>query len=220
MLQTPLQISSPIRRKGFMFVLSSPSGAGKTTLSRMLLQKDESLALSISATTRPMRPNETEGVHYYFMDKPEFEAMRANGEFLESAEVFGNYYGTPASQVGDMLAKGTDVLFDIDWQGTRQLTQKARQDVVSVFILPPSMEELELRLRKRAEDTEEVLQHRMSKANVEISHWNEYDYVVVNKDLEESLQKVYSILRAERLRRERQEGLQHFVNQLLKGKAA
>jgi guanylate kinase len=146
--------------------------------------------------------------------------MRANGEFLESAEVFGNYYGTPASQVGDMLAKGTDVLFDIDWQGTRQLTQKARQDVVSVFILPPSMEELELRLRKRAEDTEEVLQHRMSKANVEISHWNEYDYVVVNKDLEESLQKVYSILRAERLRRERQEGLQHFVNQLLKGKAA
>lgn len=220
MLQTPLQISSPIRRKGFMFVLSSPSGAGKTTLSRMLLQKDESLALSISATTRPMRPNETEGVHYYFMDKPEFETMRANGEFLENAEVFGNYYGTPASQVGDMLAKGTDVLFDIDWQGTRQLTQKARQDVVSVFILPPSMEELELRLRKRAEDTEEVLQHRMSKANVEISHWNEYDYVVVNKDLEESLQKVYSILRAERLRRERQEGLQHFVSQLLKGKAA
>lgn len=220
MLQTPLQISSPIRRKGFMFVLSSPSGAGKTTLSRMLLQKDENLALSISATTRSMRPNEKHGTHYIFMNKKEFEQTRANGEFLESAEVFGNYYGTPAAEVTKMLAKGTDVLFDIDWQGTRQLAQRAREDVVSVFILPPSMEELELRLRKRAEDSEEVLQHRMSKANIEISHWNEYDYVVVNKDLEESLQKVYSILRAERLRRERQEGLEHFVEQLLKGKAA
>ena len=203
-----------------MFVLSSPSGAGKTTLSRMLLQKDENLALSISATTRPMRPNEKDGVHYSFVSKKEFEKMQTKDEFLESAEVFGNYYGTPAAEVSDMLAKGTDVLFDIDWQGTRQLSQKARQDVVSVFILPPSMEELELRLRKRAEDSEEVLQHRMSKANVEISHWSEYDYVVVNKDLEESLQKVYSILRAERLRRERQEGLSNFVTQLLKGKAA
>lgn len=218
MLQTPLQRSSPIRRKGFMFVLSSPSGAGKTTLSRMLLQKDENLALSISATTRPKRPNEVEGTHYYFMGKPEFEGMRQNGEFLESAEVFGNFYGTPAAQVNEMLEKGTDVLFDIDWQGTRQLAHKARADLVSVFILPPSMEELELRLRKRAEDTDEVVRHRMGKAHVEISHWDEYDYVLVNKDLEESLQKVYSILRAERLRRERQAGLSHFVEQLLKGK--
>ena len=220
MLQTPLQITSPIRRKGFMFVLSSPSGAGKTTLSRMLLQKDENLALSISATTRPIRPNEVEGVHYSFVTKEEFFKMRERGQFLESAEVFGNYYGTPSTVVQNMLDKGTDVLFDIDWQGTRQLASSARADLVSIFILPPSMEELELRLRKRAEDKEEVLQERMSKAHIEISHWNEYDYVIVNKDVEESLQKVYSILRAERLRRVRQEGLSTFVGQLLKGHAA
>lgn len=203
-----------------MFVLSSPSGAGKTTLSRMLLQKDESLALSISYTTRAMRPNEREGVDYCFTSKEEFKKMVGKGAFLEHAEVFGNYYGTPVEQVREMLGKGTDVLFDIDWQGTRQLTENARDDVVSIFILPPSMEELELRLRKRAQDGEEVVKHRMSKAHIEISHWYEYDYVIVNRDLEDSLQKIYSILRAERLRRVRQEGLTGFVEQLLKGAAA
>lgn len=205
-----------VERTGFMFVLSSPSGAGKTTISRFLLEKDHNLEMSVSVTTRPKRPNEKDGVDYYFVSEEKFSQMITNHEFLEHAKVFGNFYGTPEEKVRTSLAKGRDVIFDIDWQGTRQLAEKARQDLVSVFILPPSMGELEKRLRKRGQDKEEVLQERMKKANMEISHWDEYDYVIVNNNLEESIDKVVSILRAERLKRIRQGGLENFVRKLLK----
>lgn len=201
-----------------MFVLSSPSGAGKTTISRFLLEKDKNLVLSVSATTRPKRPNEQDNVDYYFVSKEKFLDMAMKGEFLEYAEVFGNYYGTPKSVVTASLDKGDDVLFDIDWQGTRQLAEIARKDLVSVFILPPSMKELESRLRKRGQDSEEVLGDRMKKANHEISHWDEYDYVMVNNDLEESIEKVLSILKAERQKRSRQPELSGFVDKLLNEK--
>ncbi len=218
MTELPQSPLVKIKRRGFMFVLSSPSGAGKTTLSRLLMQRDKYLTMSISCTTRPKRPGEKDGEDYHFVSKKEFQKMEKNGEFLESAEVFGHFYGTPKENVLEALEQGIDVLFDIDWQGTQQISNLMPTDVVSVFILPPSMEELELRLRKRAQDEEETVRYRMSRALEEISHWQDYDYVVVNQDLEESLQKVYAILRAERQKRIRREkGLKQFVGKLLRG---
>lgn len=203
-----------ISRRGIMLVLSSPSGAGKTTLSRMLLEKDDSIKLSISVTTRPKRPAEKEGTDYFFLSEDNFKEKIANNQLLEYANVFGYYYGTPKDIVEDNLQSGSDVLFDIEWQGTQQLKQKAREDVVSIFILPPSREELERRLYTRAQDSEDVVQKRMSKANDEISHWAEYDYVIVNHDLEQSLKSIFSILKSERLKRYRQSGLIEFVKSL------
>ncbi|MDX1575557.1 MAG: guanylate kinase [Kiloniellales bacterium] len=197
-----------------MLVLSSPSGAGKTTISRLLLPADDRIDLSVSATTRPKRPNEIDGVDYHFVDQETFDAMVAGGEFLEHAHVFGHSYGTPRAAVEEALEAGDDVLFDIDWQGTQQLAEKAAKDLVRIFILPPSTEELERRLRKRAQDPEEVLQDRMAKAADEMSHWAEYDYIVVNHDVAESLAQVQAILAAERLKRERLVGLHDFVEQL------
>ena len=197
-----------------MLVLSSPSGAGKTTISRLLLPADDKIDLSVSATTRPKRPNEIDGVDYHFVDQRTFDAMVAGDEFLEHATVFGHSYGTPRAPVEEALAAGEDVLFDIDWQGTQQLAEKAAKDLVRVFILPPSTEELERRLRRRAQDPEDVLKNRMAKAADEMSHWAEYDYIVVNHDVAESLAQVQAILAAERLKRERQVGLHDFVEQL------
>lgn len=201
-------------RRGFMLVLSSPSGAGKTTLSRRLLSQHSGLSLSISVTTRPRRPGEIDRQDYFFIDQPRFEAMAQHGELLEYATVFGHGYGTPAAPVEAALQDGVDVLFDIDWQGTRQLAQKRRDDLVSVFILPPSMTELERRLRQRGQDGEDVIRHRMEKAVAEISHWDEYDYVVINHNLDLALSKIVHILEAERLRRSRQPGLAGFISQL------
>lgn len=197
-----------------MFVLSSPSGAGKTTMSRRLLQEERGITLSVSFTTRPIRPGEVHGKDYYFVDAEKFNAMAEQGEFLEYALVFGHYYGTPKQQVMGALSRAEDVLFDIDWQGTRQLAENSRDDLVSVFILPPSLHELERRLRARAQDTEEVVAQRMAKAASEISHWQEYDYVVVNEDLESALQSVRAILHGERLKRERQPYLAGFIDVL------
>lgn len=196
-------------------MLSSPSGAGKTTLSRLLLEKDLNLKMSVSVTTRNKRPNEVEGRDYYFVDEASFRRRIDRNEFLEYAEVFGRLYGTPAEVVERQLDAGVDVLFDIDWQGTEQITTRCRGDVVSVFILPPSMAELEKRLRTRAQDDEETIRTRMSKASDEISHWHAYDYVMVNHDVEKSLQAIHAILQAERLRRVRQHGLEMFVDRLL-----
>lgn len=201
-------------RRGLMFVLSSPSGAGKSTLSRMLVENTRGLRMSISATTRPMRPGEVEGEHYYFIDKPRFDAMVLAGEFLEHAPVFDNHYGTPRAPVERALAAGEDVLFDIDWQGTQQLREKARADVVSVFILPPSASDLERRLHTRAQDSDAVIRGRMDRATHELSHWAEYDYVVINNDLGRAFGEIETILRAERLKRERQTGLSAFVRDL------
>ncbi|HOP19008.1 MAG TPA: guanylate kinase [Parvularculaceae bacterium] len=198
-----------------MFVLSSPSGAGKTTLSERLLKTDKDIVLSISATTRPRRPGEAHGQDYYFVSEEEFFRMRDAGEFLEWANVFGNYYGTPRPLVEATLRQGKDVLFDIDWQGAQQLDEVAGEDVVKVFILPPSREELERRLRRRAQDPEEVVQKRMAKANSEMSHWAEYDYVIVNYDLDESEALLKSILFAERLKRRRQIGLAKIVKEMM-----
>ncbi len=206
-----------IERRGLMLVLSSPSGAGKTTIARELLARDDNLMLSVSATTRPMRSDETEGVDYLFVDQARFDAMVAEGAFLEYAKVFGHGYGTPQAAVAAALAAGRDVLFDIDWQGTQQVAEKTREDLVSVFILPPSTGELERRLRARALDPEAVVRGRMAKAADEMSHWAEYDYIVVNQDMEESVAAVRSILAAERLRRERQIGLHDFVETLRRG---
>jgi guanylate kinase len=207
---------SEIRRRGLMLVLSSPSGAGKTTLSRRLLQSDSNVTMSVSATTRPMRPNEVEGRDYYFVDDAKFATLERAGAFLEHAVVFGNRYGTPEMPVMDALAAGHDVLFDIDWQGTQQLKQKARDDVVSIFVLPPSRAELERRLRSRAQDSDDVVAKRMAKANDEISHWAEYDYVVLNDDIKRAQAQVEEILGAERLRRSRLVGLNEFVAGLTK----
>ena len=203
-----------VERRGLMFVLSSPSGAGKSTLSRMLIEKMPGLRMSVSATTRPMRPGEVEGQHYHFIDKAKFDAMVKNGEFLEYAPVFDNHYGTPRNPVEDALSSGEDVLFDIDWQGTQQLREKARDDVVSVFILPPSADDLEKRLHTRAQDSHEVIRGRMSRASHELSHWAEYDYVVTNRDVDAAYAEVATILQAERLKRERQTGLSAFVREL------
>jgi len=200
-----------------MFVLSSPSGAGKTTLSRALLTDDPQLQMSISVTTRPQRPGERDGADYRFIDKIEFQLMVNRRELLEHAKVFDHYYGTPAQPVEAALQAGQDVLFDIDWQGTQQLAQRARDDLVSVFILPPSTTELERRLKRRAQDSDEVVAQRMAKAADEISHWAEYDYVIVNTDVDAALTQVRSILAAERLRRERQTGLLDFVKLLREG---
>ncbi len=203
-----------IKRRGLMLVLSSPSGAGKTTISRKLLEREENLRLSISTTTRAPRPGEVEGIDYRFVDDSSFRCMVEKGAFLEHAQVFGNSYGTPRGPVQRMLEQGGDVLFDIDWQGTQQLRESAREDLVSVFILPPSTEELSRRLHARALDPEHVVRQRMAKAASEMSHWAEYDYIVVNEDIEESVRRVTSILAAERLRRDRQIGLRAFVEKL------
>ena len=201
-------------RRGLMFVLSSPSGAGKTTLSRLLIERMPGLKMSVSATTRPMRPGETDGSDYLFVDKARFEEMVKRHELLEWATVFDNRYGTPRAPVEAALAAGRDVLFDIDWQGTQQLREKARADVVSVFILPPSATDLEKRLNSRAQDLQEVIRSRMSCASHEMSHWAEYDYIVINRDIDEAFAEVQSILKAERLKRERRVGLTAFVREL------
>jgi len=203
-----------VERRGLMFVLSSPSGAGKTTLSRMLIAETPDLQMSVSATTRPMRPGEVEGKDYYFVDKARFEAMANGGELLEWANVFGNRYGTPRAPVDTALAAGQDVLFDIDWQGTQQLRSRAPNDVVSVFILPPSVTALEQRLHTRAQDSEEVIRGRMKKAGDEMSHFDAYDYIVVNDNIGIAFEAIRSILRAEQLKRERQIGLSGFVRGL------
>lgn len=203
-----------VERRGLMFVLSSPSGAGKTTLSRLLLKDMPGLKMSVSATTRPMRPGEVDGRDYLFVDKPSFERMVKDDELLEWATVFDNSYGTPRAPVEAALAAGQDVLFDIDWQGTQQLRHKARADVVSVFILPPSAADLEKRLHSRAQDSDEVIRKRMSRASHEMSHWAEYDYIVINRDVDQAFAEVQSILKAERLKRERRVGLVGFVRNL------
>jgi guanylate kinase len=203
-----------LERRGLMFVLSSPSGAGKTTLSRLLIDRVKGLKMSVSATTRPMRPGEVDGRDYYFVDPARFEAMVQNDELLEWANVFGNRYGTPRAPVEAALASGQDVMFDIDWQGTQQLREKAGADVVSVFILPPSAADLEKRLHTRAQDSDEVIRKRMSRAGDEVSHFAEYDYIVINHDIDEAYAEVLSVLRAERLKRERRSGLTAFVREL------
>jgi guanylate kinase len=203
-----------VERRGLMFVLSSPSGAGKTTLSRLLIDRMPGLKMSVSATTRSMRPGEVDGKDYLFVDKPRFEAMVKGDELLEWATVFDNRYGTPRGPVEAALSAGQDVLFDIDWQGTQQLREKARADVVSVFILPPSAGDLEKRLHSRAQDSDEVIRNRMSRASHEMSHWAEYDYIVINHDVDEAFAEVQSILKAERLKRERRTGLVGFVRGL------
>ena len=203
-----------IARRGLMLVLSSPSGAGKTTLSRMLLEADSAIELSVSVTTRPRRANEKDGRDYRFIDKTRFTAMVESNELLEWAEVFGNLYGTPREPVERALVAGRDVLFDIDWQGTQQLREKARGDMASIFVLPPTIPELERRLHTRALDDASVIKGRMAKASDEFSHWAEYDYVIVNDDVERAFGEVKQILVAERLKRERQTGLSAFVRNL------
>jgi guanylate kinase len=203
-----------VERRGMMFVLSSPSGAGKTTLSRMLIEALPGLRMSVSTTTRARRPGEVEGRDYHFVDKKRFEEMVKRGELLEWATVFDNRYGTPRAPVEAALSAGHDVLFDIDWQGTQQLREKARADVVSVFILPPSVADLEKRLQSRAQDSAEVIRRRMSRASHEMSHWAEYDYIVINYDVDAAFAEVQSILKAERLKRERRIGLTTFVREL------
>ena len=202
------------KRRGLLFVLSSPSGAGKSTIARKLLAADPTLAMSVSATTRPMRPGEKDGVDYHFVDVPKFKDMVAEGEFLEWAHVFDHRYGTPREPVYEMLGQGRDVLFDIDWQGAQQLHQIAGGDVVRVFIFPPSLDELERRLRGRATDSDAVIEARMARAAAEIAHWDGYDYVLVNDDAQRCFEKVKTILEAERLRRSRQTGLIGFVRSL------
>ncbi len=203
-----------IHRRGLMLVLSSPSGAGKTTLSRRLLESDGEITMSVSATTRKPRPGEEDGKDYHFLTTEDFGVMRNKGEFLEHAKVFDNYYGTPKAPVEEALSAGRDVMFDIDWQGTQQLEESASSDLVKVFILPPSGHELEKRLNTRAQDPPDVVAGRMAKASDEISHYAEYDYIIVNDDVEKALAELTAILVAERVRRERRVGLRTFVQQL------
>ena len=203
-----------VERRGLMFVLSSPSGAGKTTLSRLLIDRVVGLRMSVSATTRPMRPGEVDGRDYWFVDQSRFESMVRQDELLEWAIVFDHRYGTPRAPVEAALSAGQDMLFDIDWQGTQQLREKAGEDVVSVFILPPSAADLEQRLHSRAQDSDEVIRGRMSRASHEMSHWAEYDYIVINHDIDEAFAEVQSVLKAERLKRKRRTGLTTFVRQL------
>jgi guanylate kinase len=211
-------MSIPGARRGLMLVLSSPSGAGKTTMSKRLLANDPQIGMSVSATTRPPRVGEIDGQDYHFVSQDQFDHMVAMGQFLEWATVFGNRYGTPRGPVETALAEGRDILFDIDWQGTQQLRQsQAGGDLVSIFLLPPSLEELEQRLKTRAADSDDVITQRMSRAADEISHWAEYDYILVNDDPGQCLHEIRSILTTERLRRERQRGLAGFVRDLLAG---
>jgi guanylate kinase len=214
MTATGHQQRDVIARRGLMLVLSSPSGAGKTTLSRKLLDADPGVELSVSVTTRKQRPGEIDGRDYHFIDAARFEAMIKRGELLEWAHVFGHRYGTPRAPVEAALVRGHDVLFDVDWQGTQQLREKAGRDLVSVFVLPPSMADLEQRLRRRAQDTDEVIHARMATATDEMSHWGDYDYVVINTDLDRAFTEVQTILAAERLKRERQTGLSEFIRRL------
>src|SRR4051794_28237232 len=211
------EASAAIRRRGFLLVLSSPSGAGKTTITHRLVERDPTLSRSVSVTTRPARPGETDGADYRFIDQSRFEAMAAAGELLEHATVFGNCYGTPRQPIDDAIAAGQDVVADVDWQGTQQLTKNRRGDLVRVFILPPDMGALGARLKTRAQDSPAVVAARMAKSAEEMSHWSEYDYVVVNRDLAESVAEVAAIVTAERLRRTRQIGLAEFVNHLRAG---
>lgn len=210
-------MDTPLQRRGLMFVLSSPSGAGKTTITRALLQNNPDLEISISATTRQKRPGEIDGQDYYFVDIPSFNAMVDNGEMLEHAKVFGNYYGTPRQPVEEALARGQDVIFDIDWQGTQQLREIARDDLVTLFLLPPSAKELERRLRARAQDNEETIRHRMDKASDEMTHYSEYDYVLINNNVDVSIRQAQKILDAERLKRHRTVGISDFVRGLKEG---
>ncbi|HAE04152.1 MAG TPA: guanylate kinase, partial [Rhodospirillaceae bacterium] len=201
----------PIKRRGLMLVLSSPSGAGKSTIARAILDSDPEIDMSVSVTTRPKRPGEVEGRDYIFIDRTEFDLMVNRGQLLEHAKVFDNYYGTPRAAVMDALAEGRDALFDIDWQGTQQLAESAIDDLVRVFILPPNSRELERRLNTRAQDSQAVIAARMAKASDEMSHYAEYDWVIVNHNLEESVEQVRAILCSERLKRKRQVGLGEFV---------
>jgi guanylate kinase len=210
-----MSVSPEIARRGIMLVVSSPSGAGKTTLTRNLLEQEENVSLSVSVTTREKRLSEIDGVHYHFISKRRFEAMRDSDELLEYAEVHGNYYGTPREPVETALSAGRDMLFDIDWQGTQQLYAKMRSDVVSVFVLPPSAEELKHRLERRAEDSGDVITRRLKNAAEEIPHWTEYDYVLVNRDLDKSFARLRAILTAERLKRVLKPNLEGFVAELL-----
>ncbi|MEW9806987.1 guanylate kinase [Mesorhizobium marinum] len=212
---TAIDVGSRIRRRGLMLVLSSPSGAGKSTIARLLLESDKGFELSVSVTTRPRRGSEIDGVHYHFRTMREFEILRDNDELLEWAEVHGNFYATPRAPAEKAMAEGRDMLFDIDWQGAEQLREKMRGDIVSIFILPPSMRELKARLTRRAEDQEAVIAKRLENARDELEHWGEYDFVVVNNDLNQSFPEVRSIVTAERLRRDRRPGLFDFVSGLL-----
>jgi guanylate kinase len=202
-------------RRGLMLVLSSPSGAGKSTIARNILENDDHISLSISVTTRPRRPSEIDGIHYHFVSETQFQRMRETGALAEWAEVHGNFYGTPRDAVEKALAEGRDMLFDIDWQGAAQLRAKMAGDLVEVFILPPSMRELHARLKRRAEDSEDTIRRRLANAREEISKWRDYEYIIVNSDLEESYNAVRSIVTAERLRRDRRLGLYEFVEGLL-----
>ncbi|MDX2324524.1 guanylate kinase [Sinorhizobium medicae] len=204
-----------IARRGLMLVISSPSGAGKSTIARNLLEADPDLSISVSVTTRSRRPSEIEGRHYFFKTIREFEALKATDSLLEWAEVHGNFYGTPRDAVEKAMGEGRDMLFDIDWQGAQQLQEKMAGDVVSIFILPPSMAELQSRLHRRAEDSEEVIATRLANSRAEIEHWREYDYIVVNDDLDRAFSSVRAIVEAERLRRDRRPGLFEFVNGLM-----
>ena len=211
---------SEITRRGILLVLSSPSGAGKTTITRELVQRDPQLNISVSVTTRPPRKGEVDGQHYHFVDRARFDGMVAGGELLEHASVFGYFYGTPRAPVEAALSAGRDIISDIDWQGTQQLAQTVRDDLVAVFVLPPSMAALEERLKARAQDSDEVVRARMAKSADEMSHWPEYDYVFINHDIAESVRQVQAILAAERVRRGRLRGLADFVNRLRTGRSA
>jgi len=208
-----------MRRRGLLLILSSPSGAGKSTLTKNLVDEDHTIQLSVSVTTRPRRHSEIGGRHYHFITKEEFEEMQQRGELLECAEVHGNLYGTPKKPVEQALARGEDMMFDIDWQGTKQICEKMRADVVSVFVLPPSMAELKARLERRAEDSTDVIERRLKNAREEIAQWASYDYVLINDDLQRTFAELKAILGAERMRRERQIGLERFVDDLLKAPA-
>ncbi|WP_166038348.1 guanylate kinase [Sphingosinicella sp. YJ22] len=214
-----MEIASAFQRRGLLFVLSSPSGAGKSTIARMILEADDGIAMSVSATTRPKRPGEVEGVDYHFVTDAEFDRMRETGAFLEWAHVFGYRYGTLRNEVIKAIENGRDVLLDIDWQGTQQLKQ-VDPDIVRVFILPPSMTELERRLKSRGTDSEEVIANRMSRATAEISHWAEYDYVLINNNAEKCRELVHNILKAERLKATRRVFLHDFVRELIAGRPA
>ncbi len=205
------------QRRGLMIVLSSPSGAGKTTMTRRLLAQDPAIAMSVSVTTRAPRPGERDGEDYYFITKEKFAELEADGQLLEHARVFDNYYGTPRGPVEEALGDGKDIVFDIDWQGAQQLTEAAADDLVKIFILPPNMRELEQRLRTRAQDSDDVIAKRMSKSEAEISHWAEYDYVLVNENIDRAMGELLSIVTAERMRRRRQPWLSSFVKRLVDG---